>query len=84
MAGRRGRQALPVHPGHQPAPLLRGQGKEGLAGLGPGETAPMQAALAQPGAVAVPHQQLEAVAAVGKGCTWTGISSGEWESPSDL
>lgn len=64
MTGRHCRHALPVHPRHQPVPLLRGQGKQGLAGLGPGETAPVQAALAQPDTVAVPHQQLEAVAAL--------------------
>ena len=62
-AGRQGRQTLPVHPRHQPLPLLEGQGKPRLARLGPDEMPPVQAALAQPDAVAVPHQKLEAVAA---------------------
>ena len=56
------RQTLPIHPGHQPVPLRLRDLENRVARRRPDETAPVQTALAQPNAVAVPQQQLQAVA----------------------
>ncbi len=40
-----GRQTLPIHPGDEPLPLLMGDRKAGVRGLGPDKAAAMQAAL---------------------------------------
>jgi len=69
------RQALPVHTGDEPLPLLGTDLPAYLACLGPDELAPVESAQAHPDARAVPAHQLEPRAApvgehVGRAIAW--------------
>jgi hypothetical protein len=50
------RQTLPIHPGNEPLPLRFTDRKTGVIDFWPNETTPVQAAMAKPNAVPVPHQ----------------------------